>query len=119
MGIVDGLLFVMDEASVVHCLDADTGQLCWTYTYKGGGLMAPPLFAADGKVFVGKSILAAGRTLKVLGTIESSTTTSCSTPCVANGTLYMVYGNRLLAVCDKGDKPSTPASNDVAKGNKK
>ncbi len=119
VGIVDGLLFVMDEASVVHCLDADTGQLCWTYTYKGGGLMAPPLFAADGKVFVGKSILAAGRTLKVLGTIESSTTTSCSTPCVANGTLYMVYGNRLLAVCDKGDKPSTPASNDVAKGNKK
>ena len=106
VGIANGLLFVMDEASVVHCLDADTGQPCWTYALKSDrGEMASPLVVADGKVFVGKSILAAGRTLKVLGTIESSATTSCSTPCVANGVLYMVYGNRLVAVCDKGDKP--------------
>ena len=105
VAIADGLLFVIDEASVVHCLDADTGQKYWTYELKSDrGLLTSALLVADGKVFVGKSILAASKTLKILGTIESKASTSCSTPCVANGVLFTVHGKRLWAVCDKGDK---------------
>ena len=105
VAIADGLLFVIDEASVVHCLDAVTGQKYWTYELKSDrGLLTSALLVADGKVFVGKSILAASKTLKVLSTIESNASTSCSTPCVANGVLFTVHGKRLWAVCDKGDK---------------
>ena len=105
MAITDGLVFVIAENSVVHCLDADTGQNYWTYELKSDrGLLSSALVVADGKVFVGKSILAASRTLKVLGTVESKTTTSSSTPCVANGTLYIVHGKWLWAVSDKGGK---------------
>ena len=34
VSIADGLVFVIDEASVIHCLDADTGQKYWTYALK-------------------------------------------------------------------------------------
>jgi outer membrane protein assembly factor BamB len=105
VAIANGLLFVIDEASVVHCLDADTGQKYWTYELKSDrGLLTSALLVADGKVFVGKSILSASKTLRVLGIIESNASTSCSTPCVANGVLFTVHGKRLWAVQDKGDK---------------
>jgi len=110
VAVADGLVFVIDEASVVHCLDANTGQLYWTYPLKSDrGLLTSALLVADGKVFVGKSILAAGKTLKILGTIESKTSTSCSAPCVANGVLFTVHGRWLWAVCDQGDKPPAPS----------
>jgi len=103
VAIADGLLFVIDEAAVVHCLDADTGRKHWSYELKSDrGLLTSALVVADGKVFVGKSVLAAGKTLKVLATIEGLASTSCSTPCVANGVLFTVHGKRLWAVCDKG-----------------
>jgi len=105
VAIADGLLFVIDEASVVHCLDAVTGQKYWTYELKSDrGLLTSTLLVADGKVFVGKSILAVSTALKILSTIESNASTSCSTPCVANGVLFTVHGQRLWAICDKGDR---------------
>lgn len=105
VAIADGLLFIIDEARVVHCLDAVAGREYWTYELKSDrGVLTSALLAADGKVFAGKSILAASKTLKVLGTIESNASTSCSAPCVANGVLFTVHGNRLWAVCNKGDK---------------
>ncbi|MCX7006048.1 MAG: PQQ-binding-like beta-propeller repeat protein [Kiritimatiellaeota bacterium] len=104
MAITDGLVFVIGENSVVHCLDADTGQCYWTYELKSDrGLLSSALVVADGKVFVGKSILAASKTLKVLCALDTKTTTSSSTPCVANGALYIVHGKWLWAVCDKGE----------------
>lgn len=111
VAIADGLLFVIDEAAVVHCLDADTGHKYWTYELKSDrGLLTSALVVADGKVFVGKSTLAASKTLKVLSTIDSRAATSCSTPCVANGVLFTVHGRRLWAVCDKGEKKPEAAS---------
>jgi outer membrane protein assembly factor BamB len=93
---------VIDEASVVHCLDAETGRKYWSYELKSDrGLLTSALLVADGKVFVGDSILAVGRTLKVLGTIESSGQASSSAPCVANDVLFAVHGKRLWAVEDK------------------
>ena len=68
VSIADGLVFVIDEASVIHCLDADTGQKYWTYEVKTDrGLLNSALLAADGKVFVGRTILAVSKKLKVLG----------------------------------------------------
>ena len=116
VAIADGLLFVIDEASVVHCLDADSGRKYWTYKLKSDrGLLTSALVVADGKVFVGKSILAASKTLKLLSSIEgSAATSSTNTPCVANGVLYTVYDKRLWAVQDKGDKkPATSGSDEV------
>jgi outer membrane protein assembly factor BamB len=111
VAIANGLLYVIDEASVVHCLDADTGRKYWSYELKSDhGLLTSALLVADGKVFVGDSILAADKTLKVLGTIESSGPASSSAPCVANGVLFTVHGKRLWAVQDKGDKaPAVPS----------
>ena len=72
VAIADGLLFVIDEAGAVHCLDADTGRKYWAYELKSDrGLLASALLVADGKVFVGKSILAASKTLKILSTVKS------------------------------------------------
>ena len=116
VAIADGLLFVIDEASVVHCLDADSGRKYWTYKVKSDhGLLASALVVADGKVFVGKSILAASKTLKILSTIEGpAANTSTSTPCVANGVLYTVQDKRLWAVQDKGDKKPATSTSDEA-----
>jgi outer membrane protein assembly factor BamB len=110
VAIADGLLFVIDEASVVHCLDADTGRKYWTYELKSDrSLLSSALLVADGKVFVGDSILAASKTLNVISTIEGPASTSSSVPCVANGVLFTVHDKRLWAVQDKGDKkPATP-----------
>ena len=49
--VADGLVFVGDFSGVAHCLDAQTGECCWTYdmmsTIWGGAL------AADGRFFLG------------------------------------------------------------------
>lgn len=105
VSITGGLVFVIDEASVIHCLDADTGQKYWTHALKGEtGQLNSALLAVDGKLFAGKTILAASKTLKILGVIEGNNVTSSSAPCVANGVLFKVQGDRLWAVCDKGEK---------------
>ncbi len=105
VAITGGLVFVIDEASVIHCLDADTGQKYWTHALKGEtGQLNSAVLAVDGKLFAGKTILAAGKTLKILGTIDGNNVTSSSAPCVANGVLFKVQGDRLWAVCDKGEK---------------
>ena len=103
MAITDGLVFVIDEASVAHCLDADTGKIYWTYALTSDrGLLSSALTVADGKVFVGKTVLAASKTLKILSTLDSKTSTSSSTPCAANGVVFIVHGKWLWAVCEKG-----------------
>ncbi len=105
VAVTDGLVFAMDEAHVIHCLDAATGQKYWTYTLTGIlGQVNPPVLAADGKLFAGSSILSVSKDLKVIATIEDNAVASSSTPCVANGVLFKVMGKSLWAICDKGDK---------------
>ncbi|MCX6876273.1 MAG: PQQ-binding-like beta-propeller repeat protein [Verrucomicrobia bacterium] len=104
VAVTAGLVFAIDEASVIHCLDADTGRKYWTYALQGDqGQINSALLAADGKLFAGNTILAADQTLKILGTVERSAHGS-SVPCVANGVLFTVMGKSLWAVCDKGEK---------------
>ena len=105
VSILDGLVFIIDQDNVVHCLDADTGQKYWTYKLASDrGRLNSSLLAVDGKLFAGKSILAVSKTLRVLSTQEGYTTDNCSQPCVANGVLYKVENKWLWAVCDKRDK---------------
>jgi outer membrane protein assembly factor BamB len=105
VSIADGLVFVIDEASVIHCLDADTGQRYWTYALKSDrGMLSSALLAADGKLFAGNTILAVSKTLEILGKIDGNTVNNSAAPCVANGVLFAVHRKWLWAVCDKGEK---------------
>ena len=92
----DGLVYVVDVAGRLHCVDAETGKRCWVYETNDetwGG----PLFA-DGKLYFGNKrrvyIMAAGRTPKLLSAIRLSAP-AFSTPVAANGVLY-VASNRYL-----------------------
>jgi len=91
----------LDESNVLHCLDAETGQCYWTYE-KCKNDMSSPL-VADGKVFTGKAILSASKEFKLL--TDAIPAGGYSTPCVANGVLFLVHDKRLWAIGDKGDKP--------------
>ena len=65
VAVTDGLVFVADTAHTVHCLDADSGRCYWTHaTRKGGTCFSSPL-VADGKVYLGKTILSAGKTFQL------------------------------------------------------
>ena len=65
---------------MIRCVDAKTGQVCWTHETKGE-IWASPL-VADGKVYVGTHrrdfwILAAGREKKVISTITLDSLADC------------------------------------------
>ena len=104
VAVTNGLVFAIDETSVIHCLDADSGRKYWSYALQDDkGEINSALLVADGKVFAGNTILAANKQLNILSTIDNATHSS-SVPCIANGVLFTVMGKSLWAVCDKGDK---------------
>lgn len=103
VAIADGLVYALDEDAVLNCLDADTGHCYWTQKVLKGAAFNSPL-VADGKVFAGRFILAAGKELKVISE-NILPNAPFSTPCVAHGVLFLVADNwRLWAICDKGDR---------------
>ncbi len=109
VAVADGLVFVADTAHMVHCLDAESGECYWTYcTHKGGTCFSSPL-VADGKLYLGKTILSAGKKLQALGGIQNSQSTAYSSHCVANGVVLAVIGSHLWALCDQGDRKPTGA----------
>ena len=95
----DGLIYIADATGTIHCVDAATGQPCWTH--KARGQTWGSTLVADGKVYLGTRrgelvILAAGREKRVIGTIDMKSPIS-STPTAANGVLYIATMNRLFA----------------------
>lgn len=103
VAVADGLVFLADAAHTLHCLDADSGRCYWTHvTRKGATCFSSPL-VADGKVYLGKTILSASKTLQLHGGIENRQHTVYSSHGVANGVVLAVIGERLWALCDKGD----------------
>ena len=69
--LVDDLLFMVNEAGILACLDAETGELVWRRRL-GGHYSASPVFA-DGKVFFSSQdgdypVIAAGRKYRPLAT---------------------------------------------------
>jgi outer membrane protein assembly factor BamB len=95
-----GLVYVTDHGRLIHCLDADSGELYWTHE-TNGEIWGSPL-AADGKVFVGTRrgelcVLAADQKLRLLHSADFGEPINGS-PIAANGTLYVATMSRLYAI---------------------
>lgn len=96
----DGMVFVPDSSSRLHCFDADTGVVLWTRELRGEVLGSA--LVADGKVYVGTQLgvfdaLAAARTAAVVG--ETAVVSPIwGTPAAANGRLFVASMKRLYAL---------------------
>jgi len=98
--IYDGMVFVADCGKQVHCVDAQTGKVCWTHDAEGE-IWASTL-VADGKVYIGTRrgdfwILAASREKRIISKIELDSDTA-GTPVAANGVLYVTTMRKLYAL---------------------
>jgi outer membrane protein assembly factor BamB len=98
--VYNGLVFIADCGRMFHCVNAETGQPCWTHEIKGEAWASP--LAADGKVYLGTRsgtfyVFAASKEKKVLSTIDLGHPIS-STATAANGVLYVATMTRLYAV---------------------
>ena len=96
----------------MHCLDAETGKLYWTYDMKAH--MWGSTLVADGKVYCGDEdgdfvVLAAGKEKKILskmvvgGKEEDGPNLGApvySTPVIANGVIYVASNTHLYALHD-------------------
>ena len=115
-----GLLFVGDFSGFVHCLDAETGKLHWTYDMKAH--MWGSTLVADGKVYVGDEdgdflVLPARKDFdpkKEKPIFETNLNSPIySTPVVANGTIYVGSNTHLYSFHDTaaakplGDQPAS------------
>jgi outer membrane protein assembly factor BamB len=94
-----GLAFIGDVGHTFHCVDAETGQPCWTHEIKGEAWASP--LVADGKVYLGTRggafyVFAASREKKLLSTIELGQPVS-ATAAAANGVLYLATMSHLYA----------------------
>jgi len=98
--IAGGLVFIADAGRKLHCVDAATGQPCWTQDLRGE-VWASPL-VADGKVYLGTRhgdfwILAAKREKEVLCSVEFGKPIS-GTATAANGAVYVATMANLYAL---------------------
>jgi hypothetical protein len=112
VAVADGLVFVADTAHTVHCLDAESGACYWKHSARKRGTCFSSPLVADGKVYLGRTILSASKRFQLHGGIENRRYTAYSSHCVANGVVFAVIGNRLWALCDKGDRQ--PGDADVS-----
>lgn len=95
-----GLVFIADCGRMVHCVDAKTGQACWTHEISGEAWASP--LAADGKVYLGTRsgdfyVFAAEAEKKVLSSQNLGEPIS-STVAAANGVLFVTTMSHLYAV---------------------
>lgn len=98
--VADGLVYALDVAGRLHCVDAATGECRWIYETKAEAWGSP--LVADGKVFFGNQkefyILAAGMQPRLLSCIRLGSAVY-SSPIVANGVLFVASQRYLWAVC--------------------
>ena len=105
VAIKDDLLVIGDYAGLVHCLDAKTGRLHWTYdtlaTVWGSPLMA------DGKIYIGDedgdlAVFELSSDLNLLA--ENNMGNSVySAPVVADNVLYISTRSHLIAISGQKD----------------
>jgi outer membrane protein assembly factor BamB len=98
--ILDGLLYIPEFSGVIHCLDATNGTEIWTHDTEAH--VWGSAIVADGKVYAGDengmlTILAAGRTKKVLASIDLKDPID-SSPIAANGVVYVGTLTHLYAL---------------------
>jgi outer membrane protein assembly factor BamB len=98
----NGILFYSDFSGFLHALDAKTGKPYWKHDMFAAIWGSP--IVIDGKVFLGDedgdvTILNADKTLKVVAEHNmGSSVYSTVTP--ANGTIYIVNRNQLVAIAE-------------------
>lgn len=97
-----GLLYVIDIAGTLHCIDARTGTGVWTYKTNKEAWGGP--LAADGKLYFGNErdfyIMAAGRQAQCLGKTRMYQPVF-STSVAANQTVYVTTRRYLWALCER------------------
>ena len=102
VAIDQGLLYVIDVAGTLHCVDANTGTRVWTYETDKEAWGGPLL--ADDKLYFGNErnfyIMAAGRTTHVLSKTRMGQPVF-STPIVANQTVYVATRRDLWALSNQ------------------
>lgn len=101
--ILNGLVFVTDDAGYVHCLDAETGEAYWTHRL-GRSIWGSALGATD-RIYVGArngafAIMAADKTKNILFETRFPDEIT-STPAAANGVLFVNTLSRLYAIGGK------------------
>jgi outer membrane protein assembly factor BamB len=94
------LIFIADCGRLLHCVDAETGQACWTQDVTGE--VWASAFVADGKVYLGTRsgnfyVMTASREKKLLASLDLKSPIS-ATASAANGVLYVATMNRLYAI---------------------
>lgn len=98
--IAEGLVLLPDFAGLVHCLDARTGEVCWTHDVFSAVWSSP--LAADGRVYVGDeegkiTVFKLSRTKEVMATVEMGQIVY-GTPAAAGGVLYVATKTHLFAI---------------------
>lgn len=106
VAVADGLVYAVDLAGRVHCLDARTGKPHWVYETNAETWASP--LVVDGKVFIKNNkrlvVFAVGTQPKVLAEIPIG---SPSSPIAANRTLF-VCSNRALYAVEQGAQFAIP-----------
>ena len=111
VAIQDGVVYAADLSGFLYAMDAKTGELFWKHDMLAAVWGSP--FVADGKVYLGDEdgdveILEAGKTKKVLGTLNMGVSVY-STPVARDGVLYILARNRLFALQQGAQgKPAAP-----------
>ena len=105
-----GLLFVGDFSGYIHCLDAETGKLHWTYDMKAH--MWGSTLVADGKLYAGDEdgdfvVMAAAKEKKLISETNLGAPVY-STPVVANGVIYAASNTHLFAFHDSAQHAHIP-----------
>ena len=114
VAIADGLLYAVDLAGRVHCLNVKTGKPYWVYETHAESWASP--LVADGKLFVKTSkrlhVFALGKEPKQLAEINIG---SPSSPIAANSTLFVSSARSLYAVQKDAKLASPPADPEPSK----
>lgn len=99
----NGLLFYSDFSGFLHAVDAKTGKQVWKHDMFAAIWGSPMVI--DGRVYLGDedgdvTILNADRTMKVVAEHNMGSSVY-STPVPANGTLFVVNRNQLIALAEQ------------------
>ena len=119
-----GLCFAPDFSGFLHCLDAKTGQVYWTYDMESS-MWGSPMFA-DGKVFVSDEdgdirIFADAKEMKKLSPeddhLNLGSASYCS-PVYSNGVLYLMDRDTLFAIKTGAKSAPTKSGSESASAEK-
>lgn len=99
----DGLCYIAELAGIVHCLDANTGEVYWTHDTNA--LSWASTYLADGKVYFGNddgvvTVFKHGKKKEILAENDVGAKAR-ATPVVANDTLFVMTENKLYAIKNK------------------